>query len=247
VKIKTISLNMYLYPGESEKWNLDKHDFIYIKSTGIIEIDLNRTKVRLTSEKSGLCQYSHGQFSVLNSDNHPVCLQIIKFSCITIILKDFFLTDFDPSPYDSILMDGQLSEDYKTIIRSLLEKYHKPTQTSEKREQIDTRLIQLNRFIRKNFQSNITLQDLAEYVGVHPTYLCNMYSKVFKISPIYFMNQLRINNAKELLIQTDLPIKEIAQFVGYNSLSQFSSIFKRYCLKTPSQYRDEILESVTSI
>ncbi|SDM33465.1 AraC-type DNA-binding protein [Paenibacillus sp. OK060] len=237
MQIQGIISQLLLFPGALEKWSLTKYDFLYIKTDNNLEIQINRCNISLTSGNSAIFQYTHSQFCLFNPGNQTISLQIVRFSCRTVILKEPYLTGFDPSPFDLIL-ENKHSIDTNTIaVMSFLENLQKPS-TLEKKDQIDARLIQLNRFIRKNYQSNITLQDLAEYAGVHPTYLCNTYSKVFKTSPIYFVNQLRINKAKELLAETDLSIKVIASNVGYNSLSQFSSIFKRYCLKSPSQYRE---------
>lgn len=239
LQIQGIISQLLLFPGVLEKWYLTKYDFLYLKTDNNLEIQINRFNISLTSENSAIFQYTHGQFCLLNPGNQTISLQIIRFSCRTVILKESYLTEFDPSPFELILKDKQSNDTNNIAIMSFLENLQKPS-TVEKKDQIDARLIQLNRFIRKNYQSNITLQDLAEYAGVHPTYLCNTYSKVFKTSPIYFVNQLRINKAKELLVETNLSIKDIALNVGYNSLSQFSSIFKRYSLKSPSQYREEL-------
>ncbi|MFC3788692.1 helix-turn-helix domain-containing protein [Paenibacillus sp. GCM10012307] len=233
-----------LFPGELEKWYTNKHDFIYIKSDGAVEVRFNRIKIELNKETPGLFQCSQGSFSIQNISTHPVTLRAIKFTCGIKMQKDFFSTDFEQAPFVSLLTGEAFDEVYCSHIIKVLEHLKKPQQLQNSRDRIDSRLIQLNRYIRKNYNTPISLQDLADYVGVHPTYLSNTYSKVFKISPILFLNQLRMKAAKELLIDPKLAIKEIAELVGYNSASQFSLIFKRFHSKTPSQFRKDTLKSI---
>ncbi|SDT35519.1 AraC-type DNA-binding protein [Paenibacillaceae bacterium GAS479] len=244
MRVKTIISGVVLFPGELEQWYTNKYDFIYIKSDNAIKICFNRIHVELNEETQGLFQCSQGPFSIQNKSTHPATLQGIKFTCGIKMNKDFFLTDFEQTPFVSLLTGEATAEVCYSYIIKLLEHIKKPQQLQNSRDYIDPRLIQLNRYIRKNYNTPISLQELADYVGVHPTYLSNTYSKVFKISPILFLNQLRLRAAKELLIDHELTIKEIAELVGYNSVSQFSLIFKRFHSKTPSQFRKDALKSI---
>lgn len=160
--------------------------------------------------------------------------------------ENFFTTDVCETPFLSLIKDNAPSGVCYSDIIKVLNQFKKIQKLQENNsDHIDPRLIHLNRHIRKNYNSSITLQDLADLFGVHPTYLSNTFSKVFKISPILFVNQLRMKAAKELLMQPDLTLKYIAEKVGYTSLSQFSLIFKRFHSKTPSQYREDIIKGTT--
>ncbi|MNW36483.1 Melibiose operon regulatory protein [compost metagenome] len=103
--------------------------------------------------------------------------------------------------------------------------------------QIDTRLIKVNRFIRNNYHQPITLNILAELVETNPVYLCNSYSRVFKIPPMNHLLKLRLEKAKEYLSSSDISVKEISYKIGYVSNSQFSAYFKKMVGVTPIEYR----------
>ncbi|GFN32211.1 helix-turn-helix transcriptional regulator [Paenibacillus xylaniclasticus] len=108
--------------------------------------------------------------------------------------------------------------------------------------QIDNRLIKLNRYIRKNYANpNLTLGGLSDLIKLNPTYISNCYSRVFKRSPIFHLNTIRINHAIKLLESEDLKIIEIANRVGYSSAAQFSSMFRRYYDMSPSEYRSRAI------
>ncbi|MBD2847471.1 helix-turn-helix transcriptional regulator [Paenibacillus sp. IB182496] len=109
---------------------------------------------------------------------------------------------------------------------------------------IDLRLIYINRYIRKYYYRPITLQLLADIIQCNPVYLSNTYSKVFGVSPIKYLQQIRMRQAQTLLLNK-IPIHEIASHLGYVSNSQFTDIFKRYHDLTPSQFRRNHLKSNT--
>lgn len=245
MRIRSIKERILLFPGELEKWLLNKNDYIYIKSSGKIKICFDRITTEFTNKAPGLIQFCYGPFSIQNIDNDPVCLQGIQFSLGITMKRGFFTTDFDQEPFQAILTSRHSIETYFPYIINIVEKFKEKNHNNKEKDIIDPRLIQLNRYIRKNYSSQISLQDLADIAGVHPTYLSNTYSRVFNISPIYFINQLRMKKAKELLAQPHLSIKIIATSVGYGSLSQFSSIFKRFYSMSPSQYREEVIKKNT--
>lgn len=245
MKVKAIIYGIILSPGELMKWHVDKNDYIFINSDGDVVVGFNRNKINVPKRKSVVFQCHNSSFYFKNVYIHPVCLQIITFYCRIKMNFSSFVTNFEDAPFLSILTEKKVSEANRLQILNVLKYIHKsqrPQQSQIYKKHIDSRLIRINRFIRKNFKTQITLQDLADYAGVHPTYLSNTYSKVFDISPIYYLNQLRIDTATELLKHSDLTIKDIGAMVGYNSLPQFSSIFKRFNSMTPSQYREKMLK-----
>lgn len=112
---------------------------------------------------------------------------------------------------------------------------------------IDTRLININRYIRHNYSEPITLTLLADLIQCNPVYLSNSYSKVFKISPIKHLLQIRMNKAEILLTSSNDSIATIASKLGYVSSSQFSYLFRRFHGMTPVQYRRKGRRSIKAI
>ena len=93
-------------------------------------------------------------------------------------------------------------------------------------------------FINENFSKNPTIQDMAQTINASPQYLCRLFNKTFKMRPFVYMTLLRMQKAKELLIQeVDTPINNIAEATGYNDTSYFCSIFKKQEGVTPSEFR----------
>lgn len=78
---------------------------------------------------------------------------------------------------------------------------------------------------------------IADYLEVSNTYLSSSFKNTFKIGVVQYINELRIEQAKQLILNTDLSIKEIANQVGFSSDISFIRVFKKYEDKTPTALR----------
>lgn len=84
---------------------------------------------------------------------------------------------------------------------------------------------------------DISIQKIADELGVHRSYLSSIFKDFHKISPKEYLLEVRMNRAKELLETTDQPIKIIAYSVGYLDPLHFSKAFRQYYDCSPSQCR----------
>lgn len=95
----------------------------------------------------------------------------------------------------------------------------------------------IKRYIDSNFAEDITLDALAEKAHLSKYYLVHTFAKYYGMSPINYLNEVRIRASKELLETTDLSISQVAQSTGFSSQSYFSQSFRRSCGMTPREYR----------
>lgn len=92
-------------------------------------------------------------------------------------------------------------------------------------------------YLEVNYHQPLDLVHLTSIIGVSPQYLCTLFKNVTNNRPSLYLNQLRINKSKELLLT--YPKKTIAQIafmVGFESPSYFSSVFKRHEQQTPGEF-----------
>lgn len=90
----------------------------------------------------------------------------------------------------------------------------------------------------ENYNRVITLEEMAEKVAVSKHYLCRIFKRAYLITPFEYLNQLRIQKSKELIINNkQLKVKEIAFSVGFNDVSYFCSIFKKIEGYTPFEFK----------
>ncbi len=94
-------------------------------------------------------------------------------------------------------------------------------------------------YVNDNFEKPMSLDAVAGEFHINSTYISRMFKKYTKVSFITYINELRIKKALELLKDTDLSIKEIAQRVGYNNLNYFYRNFKAVTGTTPKLFKGE--------
>jgi AraC-like DNA-binding protein len=95
------------------------------------------------------------------------------------------------------------------------------------------------KFIRNNFERDISLGDIARYVFLSPSYYTRAFKEEMKTSPINFLLKVRVDRACELLSESELKIGDIALSVGFSNQQRFNEIFKKYTGLTPLQYRKQ--------
>jgi len=92
-------------------------------------------------------------------------------------------------------------------------------------------------FIIRNSDKKITLLDIASVTNLSPTYFHKIFTENFKITPNNYLNKIRLNKAKELLVKTSTPINQIALDCGFDNIPYFSTIFKSNFNMSPIDFR----------
>lgn len=96
---------------------------------------------------------------------------------------------------------------------------------------------QVIRYIERNYASPITLDELAGVANFSKSHLCRKFKDVTHTGVVNYILQLRIDKAKELLLESDRYVFEISQQVGFNDTSYFNRTFKRLTGYTPNEYQ----------
>lgn len=99
-------------------------------------------------------------------------------------------------------------------------------------------------FIDKNYNTDISLSDIAEYVYISTSHFARAFKKQYDISPIQYLLGVRIEKAKTLLEETNLKVGDIAASVGFSAQQRFNDIFKKHLGLSPGEYRQKYRESL---
>lgn len=97
----------------------------------------------------------------------------------------------------------------------------------------------IEKYIDAHFKEDITLDTLSELTFLNKYHIVHAFKQYKGISPINYMIQKRLEEAKLLLSTTNLQISEIAYIVGFTSQSYFAQAFKKATLTSPLQYRKD--------
>ncbi len=94
-------------------------------------------------------------------------------------------------------------------------------------------------FIDANLGSDLELEDIAAVAGISRFHFCRAFRDATGFPPYRFLIHRRIDAAKTLLLQDELSIAEIALRCGFNSRSQFATMFGRVFGTSPGRFRRE--------
>lgn len=94
-------------------------------------------------------------------------------------------------------------------------------------------------YIRHNYFSEITLESIAKVCKCSPSTLSHLFKKRNGTTLKSYINSLRLNEAKTLLLDTSLPISSISEMIGFSDSNYFTNLFRKEFSCTPTQYRKE--------
>lgn len=92
-------------------------------------------------------------------------------------------------------------------------------------------------YLRKNYQKQISLDELASQVFLSKDYFSRLFRQTTGVPASAFLQKIRVEEACNLLSTTNMAIKDVAQQCGFHDIKYFYSIFKKLTGLTPRQYR----------
>ena len=99
---------------------------------------------------------------------------------------------------------------------------------------VDTRIKRILQYISIHYSEPLTVQKMAEMINLSDMYFGNLFKKETGLSFRYFLTQVRMNRAEEMLYSGEYKIHEIADACGFSDVFYFSRIFKKHRGITPS-------------
>jgi transcriptional regulator GlxA family with amidase domain len=107
----------------------------------------------------------------------------------------------------------------------------------QQRSHHDEEIIKVQEWLDQNYQADVVIRGLAERFKLSVRSLNRRFKLATNTSPLQYLQNLRIEHAKELLKQSNLAVSEVADMVGYQDASYFTSLFKKATAVTPIEYR----------
>lgn len=102
-------------------------------------------------------------------------------------------------------------------------------------------------YMKENYYNKLDLQTVADYLMISTWYLCKVLKQELDNSFVQLLNEIRIQEAKKLLVESNLKVYEICEEVGYTDNPYFTKTFKKYTGMTPNQYRNSQYDKSSSV
>lgn len=113
----------------------------------------------------------------------------------------------------------------------------RPVRTPPVQTMSGARMRRVIEYIEEHLDGNLSLEAMAAEVEISPVYLARAFKGAIGQSPHRYVLARRIDRAKELLRNTDMPVVDVALSVGFSSQSHLSHWFQRYVGVSPAAYR----------
>jgi len=121
---------------------------------------------------------------------------------------------------------------FMQVLQSLEYNQNNQSSTLKLAEQIEI-------FLKQNYKEKITNKSLSAHFHVHENYLARSMKEVFACTPLEYLANYRLNEARLLLLKTDWPLHIISELIGFTELSYFSQCFKKKYGVSPHGYRKQ--------
>jgi AraC-like DNA-binding protein len=101
-------------------------------------------------------------------------------------------------------------------------------------------IIKAKHYIHEHQANDLSLTEVAKAVNTSTFYFCKMFKKATGLNFTDYISRVRIEKAKNLLINPNLRVSEIAYEIGFQSLTHFNRVFRKMTGQSPTEYRDQL-------
>jgi len=114
-------------------------------------------------------------------------------------------------------------------------------ETAQSVVQPDSKMNDICKYITEHYTEKILLDNICFLFGTNKTSLCQSFKSEYGITILNYIDQLKIEDAKKLLLEQKLSVTEISEQLGFNSIHYFCRYFKKHTGLSPKEYQDIVL------
>lgn len=202
---------------------------------------------RMNFSKELFAQNYQGAFSIKDEVLHrikeerPTDLDAVKKLCISFctILLHFSTEERQELDQrvelsEETIRSAQTMDELETAVSAVFEPFH---QAVPQNGQYSPAVRDAIAYVKQHYSEKISLGIVAQAVSFNPEYFSRLFVRETGMNFSAYLNGVRMHQAVELLEHTNKKVYEIAEEVGYSSLSYFSTAFKKSFGQTPAEYQ----------
>ena len=135
-------------------------------------------------------------------------------------------------------LDVKASRSFEDLERFAQALFDATSQLLQRAADADDIIARVTAYIQANFRENIDRDDVAAVAYITPNYLSKQFRSKMGMNLREYINQIRVEEAKRLLLSTNLPVSEVAGMAGYENISYFSTVFRKRTGMSPVDWRN---------
>ncbi|MBQ8301723.1 MAG: helix-turn-helix transcriptional regulator [Clostridia bacterium] len=175
--------------------------------------------------------------NTINPDNTPEILYIPDTTPILSIFKKMWREWDIRDEYSPSVIRGLVNEFFVHIAR------HKGTYLKRNIDTVHPTVNKITQYISENYHEPLTLELIADKFRLNPNYLSTLFKSCMGFGLKKYITIIRIERAREMLLNSDLSVSQIAFKCGFNDSNYFSQVFRSTVNDTPLHFRNTHLNS----
>lgn len=240
------SLSVLWFSSDDNKLNIDGVDQTFNENQIVFLTEFHKVDVtRVTNAR--FLQFNRSFYCVANHDEEVSCKGLLFFGASELPIIDIPEEDIatfetlwkmfviEMESFDSLQME-MLQTMLKRYLILCARVYKLQHNEPEEKTKLDI-IREFNYLVEKHFKTRHTVTEYADLLNRSPKTLSNIFSKSGHKTPLQYIQNRKLLEARRLLRYTDRSIKEIAYELGYDDLQTFSRFFKKNEQVSPSDYR----------
>lgn len=161
-------------------------------------------------------------------------------------ISNEFVKDYQEKNKDESIYSLGLYASFLTFISKLAPLFGSQAPFSKKSESSsEIKLTSLTKYIEKNVEKNLTVTDLAKYMGMSEKYFSSFFHIHIGMTPKQYLTKSKMNYALELLANEDSTLQDIAGCLGFADQYSFSKAFKKYFGEAPGTFRMHYIKDMS--
>ncbi len=214
---RNIPHTTYSTPGTTSKWS-----YIMVDLYEMFDSFASNYAPQITQMLNAI-----NTAGIIHSKDNPA----INF-LVTHLIEDIYKTNFNYQLNARSLFLSLLTELYRVIGAPAKQLVSEPTEQSH-----TFAIVPALNFIKNNYMNQFSVDTLADICGLSPTHFRRVFNNAMGVSPLEYLNTIRITKACHLLRSTEDSILNISECVGFHSISSFNRYFDRLINMSPREYR----------
>jgi AraC-like DNA-binding protein len=138
----------------------------------------------------------------------------------------------DKPPEHGTILGGMMAE----LLGYYLQNADTPIPPRDYHNPVWDKLEKAMAYMRSNYSRNIGVEDLSRAAGLSTAYFSREFKRSVGLAPYAYLNHVRVEKAKRLLLQGAANCSEVASLCGFHSLHVFSKAFKRITRRSPTEW-----------
>lgn len=243
------SLTFLWFEDDNNKINIDNIDYQFNKNQIVCLTEFHKVDISNVCKARMIC-FNRSFYCIVDHDSEVGCKGILFFGASQLPILN--IPEIEIEKFQSIWKMFEIELESKEehqleMLQLLLKRFvimctrifkSQEKYTTIAHNQIDL-IREYNFLVEQNFRTKHTVAQYAKILNKSPKTLSNLFSKISSKTPLQFIQDRRMLEAKRLLHHTDKSVKEIAYEIGFEDLQTFGRFFKNAEGISPTDFKEK--------